>query len=115
MSDQPQSNFEQWCIVELFGHQVTAGRVTEQTIGGCAFIRVDVPAYGNSPPVTHFYGHGAIYCMTPVDQETVLRIVQFHEPHPVNIYIPPLQLPSPNEQDRPRGFNDLLEPADYEY
>lgn len=36
--------FESWCIVELFGHQRIAGLVTEQTIGGCNFVRVDVPA-----------------------------------------------------------------------
>ncbi len=34
---------EQFAIVELFGHQVIAGKVSEQVIGGQGFIRVDVP------------------------------------------------------------------------
>lgn len=38
------ATFEQWCLVELFGHQQVVGLVSEQTIGGQAFIRVDVPA-----------------------------------------------------------------------
>jgi hypothetical protein len=42
MADTPST--EQWAIVEIFGHQRIAGRLTEQTIGGCSFVRVDVPA-----------------------------------------------------------------------
>ena len=44
MDQQPEKAFEQWAIVEIFGHQRIAGKVTEQTIGGCSFVRVDVPA-----------------------------------------------------------------------
>lgn len=77
-----KQGFEQWAIVELFGHQRIAGKVSEQTIGGCSFVRVDVPTlperieddYGTKrkrPPVAGFtklYGQGAIYGMTFVDQ-----------------------------------------------
>ena len=35
--------FDHWCIVELFGHNQIAGKVTEQAIGGQSFVRVDVP------------------------------------------------------------------------
>lgn len=71
MSEQ---QFEQWAIVELFGHQRVAGRVTEQTIGGCAFVRVDVPACEEVPGLpatqafTKLYGQGAIYAVTFVDE-----------------------------------------------
>ncbi len=97
MPDQQQT-FDQFCVVELFGRQVIAGRVTEQTIGGCAFIRVDVPAFDGTPPVTHFYGQGAIYGMTPVSEETVLAVLKQYHPRPVNVYIPTLQLPSPGDE-----------------
>lgn len=77
-----KQSFEQWAIVEIFGHQKIAGKVTEQTIGGCAFVRVDVPDlpertvddYGTprlNPPVagyTKLYGNGAIYAITFVDE-----------------------------------------------
>jgi hypothetical protein len=70
MTDQPQQqSFDQWCILELFGRQVIAGRVTEQVIGGCSFIRVDVPECNGTPQFTRFYGNGAIYAMTPVSEE----------------------------------------------
>ena len=42
--------FECWAIVEVMGHSRYAGRVTEQAIGGCAFVRVDVPAVGERRP-----------------------------------------------------------------
>ncbi|MEM5405804.1 hypothetical protein [Paraburkholderia unamae] len=66
--------FEQWAIVEIFGHQRIAGRVTEQTIGGCSFVRVDVPALEEAgaqkatQAFTKCYGQGAIYAMTFVDE-----------------------------------------------
>ena len=66
--------FNQWAIVELFGHQRIAGRVTEQTIGGCSFVRVDVPAFeaegshAATQAFTKLYGQGAIYAITFVDE-----------------------------------------------
>ena len=62
--------FEQWAIIELFGHQRIAGLVTEQAIGGETFIRVDVPASRGVQPMTKCYGKGAVYCMSFVDEET---------------------------------------------
>lgn len=41
--------FEQWAIVDLFGHTRIAGKVSEQVIGGCSFVRVDVPERGDGP------------------------------------------------------------------
>lgn len=32
MTEQTKETFEQWCIVEIFGHERIAGRVTEQRI-----------------------------------------------------------------------------------
>lgn len=77
-----QQAFEQWAVIEIFGHQRIAGKVSEQAIGGCAFVRVDVPDlpektvdhYGTPkvmPPIagyTKLYGNGAIYSMTFVDE-----------------------------------------------
>jgi len=62
--------FDQWAIVEIMGHQRLAGRVTEQAIGGTAFVRVDVPQIGDLQPFTKLLGSGAIYAMTIVDEET---------------------------------------------
>jgi hypothetical protein len=44
--------FEQYCILELFGHNKIAGLVTEQSLGGTNFIRVDVPMTSSQPGFT---------------------------------------------------------------
>jgi len=62
--------FDNFCIVELFGHQKIAGKVTEQVIAGQGFVRVDVPQTKRFPAFTRMFGSGAIYSITPVDEET---------------------------------------------
>ncbi|TDV39568.1 hypothetical protein C7405_101687 [Paraburkholderia caballeronis] len=82
----------QWAIVELFGHQRIAGRVSEQTIGGCAFVRVDVPAFeaaGNQPSTqafTKLYGQGAIYAMSFVDEPTAKMVGRQLRVQPIDTY-----------------------------
>lgn len=94
-SKSPDNGFDQWCIVELFGHQVIAGRVTEQVVGGSSFIRVDVPETDGQPAFTRFYGNGAIYSFTPVSEQVARLAIKRYTPKPVTIYIPDLQLPAP--------------------
>ena len=75
--------FEQWAIVELFGHQRIVGLVTEQTIGGTSFVRVDVPKIDDKQGFTKLYGQGAIYAMTFVDEETGRAAVKHMAPKPL--------------------------------
>lgn len=60
--------FEHWCIVEIMGHQRYAGMVSEQTIGGASFIRVDVPEIDGQKGFTKMFGSGSIYCITPCEE-----------------------------------------------
>ena len=78
------AKFEQWCIVELFGHTRIAGLVTEATIGGCAFIRVDVPKFDvpDETLFTRYLGNGAIYALNPTTKEDVLRACEYLSPRP---------------------------------
>lgn len=81
-AQQPEK-FEHWCLLELFGHQRIAGMVTEATIGGCAFLRVDVPSEdGVGVRYTKYFGNGAIYAMTVTDKPTAVRIANNLNPTP---------------------------------
>lgn len=89
---ETQEKFAQWALVELFGHSRIAGLVTEQSIGGCSFLRVDVPADGVSPAFTKCYGNGAIYAMTFVTEEVARAAVKAYRVEPVSAYdIPELR------------------------
>jgi hypothetical protein len=40
-----EQSFEGWAILELMGHRRLGGYVTEQQVGGVAFVRIDVPEH----------------------------------------------------------------------
>jgi hypothetical protein len=93
--------FEQHCIVELFGHNIIAGLVSEQTIGGQSFVRVDVPASETQKAFTKFFGAGAIYAMTPCDEATCQAAVEGLRTRPIETYklnLPQLRAPDPDEE-----------------
>ena len=85
-NDMKTEKFEQWAVVELFGHQRIAGLVSEQVIGGCSFVRVDVPENGEAQGYTKLYGNGAIYAMTFVDEETGMAAAKQCSPKPIDEY-----------------------------
>jgi hypothetical protein len=78
--------FSQHCIVELFGHSRIAGLVTEETIGGATFIRVDVPKTSKRESLTKFYGATAIYAITPTDQETAQLAAESFSAAPIETW-----------------------------
>ena len=117
MSDKER--FEQWAIVDLFGHQRIAGLVSEAEIGGCAFVRVDVPALDHppdrlnedEPAYTRYFGQGAIYSISPVPEKIALMVAARHRARPVQPYELPARLAGPATLD-PEDPDDGFEPED---
>lgn len=103
--------FDQWAIVELMGHQRMAGRVTECTIAGGAFLRIDVPEVtvpGRSPDswgagwpsrtipaFTRLVSPSAIYAINPTTEEIARRAAQHAHAEPLQAYAPPAHTPAP--------------------
>lgn len=81
-----QENVEQWAIVEIFGHQVYAGRISEQTMGGSAMLRVDIPAVGDCQAFTKLFGAGAIYAITMTTKETAILHQEQRKSQPYDSY-----------------------------
>ncbi|MCC6192080.1 MAG: hypothetical protein IT318_23875 [Anaerolineales bacterium] len=110
MTDQPQTEpFRSWAIVEIFGHERLAGEVSEQTIAGAGFIRVDVPAVDGAPAFTRFYGDKAIYSITPVDEQTARRAALAMRARPVTVYLAPALPPGPETPDHYRDAGPLVD------
>ena len=85
MTDQQKERqFEGYAIVELMGHTVVVGYVSEQVIAGAAMLRVDVPAVGDQPAYSKFVGGSAIYGITPTTQEIAQRAAERLRVRPIS-------------------------------
>jgi hypothetical protein len=108
--------FEGWAILELMGHRKLAGHLSEQTIGGAAFLRIDVPKAPPNPPldlravgdadeaaapwaVTQFYAPSAVYCITPTTEDLARKVAAGAQPTPVTRYELPAAIPSARRTD----------------
>lgn len=86
MTEQKQQTFESWCIVELMGHQRMAGFVSEQTIGGASFIRIDVPEVDGAAAFTRYLSAGSIYAINPTTEDLARQAAVAFRPRPVQPY-----------------------------
>lgn len=71
-----EQKFEINAVVELFGHNRMAGKVTEQTIGSASFIRIDVPETTQQPKFTRLVNPSAIYAINPVTEEVMIAMAE---------------------------------------
>ena len=103
---QETVRFEEWAKLELFGRQVLAGRVSEQTIAGVGWIRVDVPAVDKMPGYTRFFQPAAVYAITPATEEIVRKLAEVYRTEPISRY----ELPAPRaptlKEDEPSQLDD---------
>ena len=95
---EENATFEGWMILELFGHNMIAGFVSEQSIGGAAFIRVDVPALDGKEGFTKFFNGSAIYAMTPTTEVVATQAAENLAVRPITPWVVPdgqRELPMP--------------------
>lgn len=82
---EQEQRFKAWAILELFGHKVMAGEVSEANIAGGVMIQINVPEvpavpadpnyeYSRAQPFipafTKFFSPSAIYGITPTTEES---------------------------------------------
>lgn len=79
-----------WAIVEMMGHNVIAGYVTEESGFGTALMRVDVPATSIYETYTKLIGTGSIYAVTFVSEEVARTVAESRKQNPVQVYAPEL-------------------------
>lgn len=86
MTDTPTPEppiFDEWCIVELFGHQRFAGRV-RQAEWPPGFARLEVPATDGHEAVTQLLSPQSIYRLTPTTEAVAMEVAAKCRPEPVH-------------------------------
>lgn len=99
-----------WFIVELMGHRRLAGYVTEQTIAGAGFLRIDVPGPGTEALATQFFAPSSVYALTPTTEAMARRVAEASRVEPVKEWELPQRRALPaTDDDRPDP--DLVDDA----
>ena len=83
----------EWGIIELMGHRRLTGKVSEATIGGAAFIRIDIPGTKSHKEFTQYYSPSAVYCISPTTEEICRQLAAQYTPEPVHRF----ELPEPEQ------------------
>jgi hypothetical protein len=82
---QPKEDkFSEWALVELFGHQRIVGLVSECSLSGGAFMRVDVPECNGRSAFTRFYGPAAIFSINPISEAVARGLIERYRNEPVS-------------------------------
>ena len=109
-----KTSIETWAVVEVMGHKRFAGFVTEQTIAGAAFVRVDVPAVETLPAFTKLLGAASIYAITPCTEETARAFAAKMQERAFSTYEAP-RLTHETAANARKHHEDYYEsPSDYE-
>jgi len=106
LDKQIAERLDTWALVELFGHARIAGKVSEQTIAGGAFLRVDVPTVDGQAEFTRFFGAGAVYSISPCSEEVVRLAARQLRTSPISVYIPELRQLPPSPDYEPTSEDD---------
>lgn len=84
MSETQDNKLDMWMLVEVMGRVRIAGHVTEQTLAGAGFFRIDVPATSKRDGFTRYYSAGAIHSMTPISEELARLMAERIDTEPVS-------------------------------
>lgn len=62
-----------WAVVEIMGHKVRAGSISDITIGGATLLQVEhptLPDHTGVVPLHEWYGPGSVFSIRPCDRQT---------------------------------------------
>lgn len=91
-----ETPFAAWAVVELMGHRKIIGYASDVAVAGGKLLRVDVPAKGDQPAYSQYYGAGAIYCLSPVSEDIARAMIEgAGSTRPWYAYALPAALPKP--------------------
>ncbi len=98
MTDEPML-FDEWVIVELFGHQRFAGRMREAG-WPAGFAQLTIPATDGHEAVTQLISPQAIYRLTPTSEAIATAVAAHCRPEPVHRW----ELPAADDDESRRAW-----------
>jgi hypothetical protein len=104
--------FAEWAIFDVLGHQRYVGRVTEHTIAGQGFVRVDMPATEKTLKWTKLIGTASIYAITPIEESIARAMCEELKQAPISAWdLKLLRLPAIENPQRTsdKEFYDLVD------
>lgn len=96
----------EWAIVELMGHVVIAGEISEEVKFGKSLLRLDYPSTETRPAFTQWINPDSLYRITPTTEEIAQAIAIRSDPRPAALFNLELNLhlvSGDNLQDEPDG------------
>jgi hypothetical protein len=108
MATEQTAGTEGWAILELMGHRRLGGRLSEATIAGAPFLRIDLPDPQDSGKVaaTQFYSPSAVYAITPTTAEIACAIAADAPPPVTRWELKALAPPAAGDDDPDDDFED---------
>lgn len=77
MAATGEGPFEKWAIVELMGHRIIGGLVTEEQRFGSTMLRVDVmPADDTGETMTQYYNSHSIFGLTLTSEDVARNVAR---------------------------------------
>lgn len=92
------ATFDEWAIVDLFGHQRFAGRVRKASFPP-DFLRLDVPATPGFDAITKLINPKAVYELVPTTEEIATQVAAGCRPEPVRRWELPALAAQAEERD----------------
>lgn len=83
-----KDGFNSWAVLELMGHNVLAGFVTEEEVAGAMLLRIDVPETGERQAYTKYFGTAAIYALTPCEESVARAVCERTWTQPIPVHLP---------------------------
>ena len=84
MQNQSQP-VELWAIIELFGHQKMAGKISEHVLAG-NFIRIDVPETKKQAAYSRMVNPSAVYAINPVTETVARSMAERYQTKPLDAW-----------------------------
>lgn len=115
MTDTNKQEFSTWAIVEIMGHQVVAGRVSEQFIAGAGFIRLDIPEVDGRGGTGELLSPKAIFRMRATTEAIAREFIARMQPDTLSLFakhgapMPALTMPAivrPDDDGDPPDDDD---------